>query len=341
MTALKEFDRLESTGLWRAKPEDQRREVIVSLGEATLTLSDTTGLPLAHWSLGAVVRANGTKMPAIFHPDGDPGETLELGEDSVEMAQGIDKLLRAIEKRRPRPGYLRLVLGLGFVLAIAAIGIFWLPGALERYTVNVVPPVKRAEIGHALLDRLTRVSGQPCSQPDAQRSLARLSQRILGPTRADSVVVLPGGVSESAHLPGNLILLARSVVEDHEDPDVAAGYVLAEHVRASEHDPLTDLLDHAGLLASLRLLTTGILPPEALDAYAEHMLLRPTAEPEIDTLLVAFETAELRSTPYAFARDITGESTLALIEADPLAGRASREVLSDGDWVRLQGICGN
>jgi hypothetical protein len=48
----------------------------------------------------------------------------------------------------------------------------------------------------------------------------------------------------------------------------------------------------------------------------------------------------LRSSPYAYALDITGETVLPLIEADPRRALGSREVLKDADWVRLQGICG-
>ena len=40
MTALTEFQRLECTGLWREAPEAQKREVIVSFGDATLVLSE-------------------------------------------------------------------------------------------------------------------------------------------------------------------------------------------------------------------------------------------------------------------------------------------------------------
>ena len=55
-TALTEYARLESGGLWKAGPDAQRREVVVSFGEATLVLSDTAGRPLTHWSLPAVER---------------------------------------------------------------------------------------------------------------------------------------------------------------------------------------------------------------------------------------------------------------------------------------------
>ncbi|QRF65273.1 hypothetical protein [Ponticoccus alexandrii] len=339
MTALKEFDRLEATGLWRPAPDVQRREVVVSLGDATLTMSDIQNRPLAHWSLGAVIRANGSAVPAIYHPDGDPGETLELGEGERDMIAGIDKLLRAIDRKRPHPGKLRFLLSGTIFAILLGLAVFWLPGALERYTVQVVPMVKRAEIGERLLTQITRVTGQPCMTPDARQPLRRLARRVLGDT--GSVVIVPAGARRSAHLPGRVILLHRNVLEDHEDPDVAAGFILTEALRARQSDPLADVLDHAGLWASLRLLTTGNLPDAALDAYAEHLLTSRPVDPPMEPWLTAFSEAELRSSPYAYARDITGESVLPLIEADPRAAEGSRAVLTDADWVRLQGICGS
>ncbi|MBV2358710.1 hypothetical protein KUH32_02910 [Thalassococcus sp. CAU 1522] len=339
MTALSEYDRLEAVGLWRASPEDQRREVIVSLGDATLTMTDTKGQVLAHWSLAAISRANRGAGPVLYHPDGDPGETLELAEDETQMIDGIERLLRAIDRRRPHPGKLRFVLAAGFTAALLAAAFLWLPDALLRHTVNVVPAVKRAEIGAALMARMTRVTGAPCAQPDGQRALRNLARRLLGEGRAEALVVLPSAVPGTAHLPGRRILLNRTIVEDFEDPDVTAGFVLAEHLRAQRSDPLGDLLNEAGLWASLRLLTTGVLPDAALDAYAERLLAQQPDRLPDALLLDAFEKAELRSAPYAYALDITGETTLSLIEADPRAAEGSRQVLSDSDWLRLQSIC--
>jgi hypothetical protein len=340
MTALKDFDRLEATGLWRASPEDQRREVIVSLGDATLTMSDMNNQALAHWSLAAVQRANGSDIPAIYHPDGDPGETLELPEDEAQMIEGIDYLLRVIERRRPHPGKLRWFLGVGLAAALAAGAVFWLPGALRDYTVSVLPPVKRAEIGQALLGHMARVTGQPCHTEEAAAPLSALKSRLFGEEGMQQLVVVPAGVQSSAHLPGGIILLNRSVVEDHEDPDVVAGYVLAQSVAAEQSDPLIALVDHAGLIDALRVLATGALPDATLASYAEELLKQPVKPLDAQALLPAFERAELRSSPYAYALDITGETVLPLIEADPRRALGSREVLKDADWVRLQGICG-
>ncbi|MCI2399186.1 hypothetical protein [Aliiroseovarius subalbicans] len=337
MTALTNYDRLESPGLYRASAEDQRRNVIVSVGEATLTITDTHEHPLIHWSLPAIRRLNPGTRPALFAPGKDSEEELEL--DDATMIDAIEKVRNVIAKRQPRPGRLRHVLTGGLVAAVLAAGVFWLPGALTRYTATVVPAPTRAAVGQLLLDRFARVAGKRCAEPRGTASLARLGMRVLGPGAAQ-IVVLPSGVAQAGHLPGGIILLNRALVEDYEEPDVAGGFILAEALRAALHDPMEDLLTQAGLLSTLRLLTSGKVPDEALDTYAETLLTTPpTALPQ-PALLAGFEATRLRATPYAYALDQTGETTLGLIEADPVPVEDATPLLDDGDWISLQGICG-
>ena len=337
MTALSKYDRLEATGLWRANPSAQRREVVVSIGDATLVISDINDRALTHWSLAAVERASSDGPEAVFYPDGDPEETLELDVSESEMITAIDTLRQAVARARPHPGRVR---GLGAAVsmtAVAALAIFWLPGALVDHALRVVPAVKEAEIGSALLRRMERVSGPPCRSIESVPALKALAERS-GVAR---VVVLPGGVREALSLPGGNIVINSTLVEGFEEPDVAAGYVLAERVGSVIAPPLRQLLEHAGKRATATLLTTGELPARALDAFAEDRLARPTTLLPADVLLPAFAAAELRSTPYARARDISGEQTLEMIEADPMGAAAPAPIMRDADWLQLQAICGN
>jgi hypothetical protein len=336
MTALKKYARLEATGLWRSGAEDQRREVIVSFGDATLVIKNMNDRALAHWSLAAVERANPGERPALYHPDGDPDETLELTDGEAEMIEAIETLRRAISRARPRPGRLRLASTLVIAGLLLALLLFWLPGALRDHTLRLVPPAKRAEIGGALLERIERLSGPRCSDPGGTAALGLLSLRL----KAGRLAILPDLTRDSLHLPGGLILLDRAVLEDFEEPDVAAGYILAEQTRRAARDPLRDLLRWSGPWQNLRLLTTGDLAPEALDAYAAHLATAPRPPADTTALLERFSKAALRSTPYAYGRDITGESTLPLIEGDPMAGKLTEPLLSDANWLRLQNICG-
>ena len=310
--------------------------MIVSIGDATLVISDLKDQALTHWSLAAVDRTNPGQTPALYHPDGDPGETLELPDNETEMIEAIEKLRRAINRSRPKPGRLRWVGMVASVAVVAALAVFWMPGALRDHAIKVVPEVKRVSLGTALLKRLERVSGPACESPGGSAALSRLTKRL----EVGRVAILPDMTRASLHLPGRLIVLDRAVLEDYEEPDVAAGYVLTEDVARSEHDPLRALLEAVGLRENFRLLTTGDISSEALDAYAEQLLMRPAATPKVDAQLARFAKAELRSKPYAFARDITGESTLPLIEGDPMNGKLTAPLMSDADWLRLQSICG-
>lgn len=58
MTALDKYQRIEALGLWRADNVSQRKDVLISIGETTLLISDMQEQPLAHWSLAAIERAN-------------------------------------------------------------------------------------------------------------------------------------------------------------------------------------------------------------------------------------------------------------------------------------------
>jgi hypothetical protein len=338
MTALKKYQKLESSGLWRDAADAQRREVVVAFGEASLILSDPrTGNPLAHWSLPAVLRMNPGAQPALYAPDsGAEAETLEI-EDST-MVGAIETVRGAIDHARARPGRLRSGL-----IATGAVGtlllcVLWLPQALITQTAAMVPDSKRAEIGRMALADETRVTGLPCAQPLGLSAAGRLSDRVLG-AGGGQILFVRDGVRTAAHLPGNIILLSRHLVEDQDGPDAAAGFALAEKLRAETDDPLVPILRHAGLVATFRLLTSGMLPEGSLDGYAETALpAEPVALPD-PLLLERFRSAEIASSPYAYALDPSGEAVRGLIEADPFRTGAPPPVLPDGEWISLQAIC--
>lgn len=333
MTALEQFQRLEASGLWRPGPEAQRRNVVVSLGDASLVLTDAGERPLAHWSLAAIERRNGQERPALYAPGLDAEDELEI--DDEVMIEALEKVRRSVARRRPRSGRVRFRLMLAFCAVLTAVALFWLPGAVVRYTAAIAPEAKREAIGRDLLGRMQRVSGQPCANASGRPALRAFEARL----GADQILVMRDGVATTAHLPDGTILLGRAVVEDHESPAVAAGFVLAERLRMAEQDPLLELLQFSGIWATLKLMTQADLPPRALDLYAEH-LLRADPQPVPDpVLLAAFDAASLVAAPYAYALDITGETTIGLIEGG-LPAASARPVLGDDLWVALQGICG-
>ncbi len=334
MTALNKYQRLEASALWRDQADAQRREVIASIGDATLVISDMQDRPLAHWSIPAIERANPGKTPAIFHPYGDPEETLELPEGEEEFVAAIEKLRKAIHKKEPRSGRLRTGVFVVMATAIVAGGVFWLPDALRKHLASVVPDINRVVIGQDILAHSESFTGTPCRSDAAEQALKDLAKR----TGVAEIVVLPGGIRETASLPGGTVLLARSILEDHDDAAVIAGYVAAEGLRSELRAPLDYLLESSGLGTSFRLLTTGTLTPEILSGFAETLSTEAPFDIESSALVEHFSSLNLKGAPYGYAVDISGESTIDLIEADSLIGEVP-DILDAGSWQALQNIC--
>jgi hypothetical protein len=339
MTALKKYQRLECGGLWRETPQDQRREVLVRFGDATLVLSDPkSGTAISHWSLPAIERINKGQEPPVFAPGPEAAESLELTDPDMIAALGTVR--QAVQAATARPGRLRGVLLAGAALAVVAVAALWLPGALVRHTASVVPPAQRADLGQRALDDLARVTGANCQNQLGLQALAGLAERVFGPVDTPILYVMPEGVTRPLHLPGDLIVLPRRMIEDANGPEAVAGAALVERVRARAHDPIIPMLDHAGLRATLQLLTTAALPEGALTGYGEALLRRAPDGLSDAQLLAAFEAAQIPATPYAMAIDPDGKATAGLLAGDPYKGLAPTPLIADEAWIALQGICG-
>ncbi|MEJ6389281.1 hypothetical protein [Gymnodinialimonas ulvae] len=337
MTALQEYRRLEAIGLWREHAEDQRREVIVALGDVSLVMSSPSGEAIGHWSLPAVERRNPGKRPALYAPAPDSEEELELSDP--EMIAAIERICAAIARTRPHPGRLRLYLAGGAILVGVLAAALWLPDAMIRQTVSLLPPAKRLDIGHQLLAEISNIAGRPCGASSGRTALVRLASRTYGPDNPPRIVVFPATIPDTLTLPGDIVVASAALAEDYETPEVFAGYLLAERTRSEATDPVEALLRHAGIGATFRLLTTGDIAAEPIHAHAATLLSHDTMRADESVLLDHFAEVGISSQPYAFAQDVSGESVLGLIEADPLRGQTTEPVLTDGDWVSLQEIC--
>lgn len=333
MTALAEYARLESRGIWRADQNAQRRDVIVSFGDATLILTDKADRPLTHWSLPAIERLNRGVRPAIFSPDPDHGETLEIDDDT--MIDALETIRRTVQKRQAHPGALRRMLGLAVLVLFALLVILVLPGALTRHTLRSLPASTRTQIDTALLHELELLTGPACNDRTGKRSLKRLQGRL----QSGPIVVLPGELPGPLTLPGGTVVLDRAMAELPDDPAVTAGYVLQAELNATTNDPLAHVLDSSGWRVMLQLLTTGHPPQGGLQPAARALITTPVSRPDDAALIERFNVAQTPLKPWAYDIDISGESVSALIVNEN--GRETRPILDDGNWIALQSICEN
>ncbi len=331
MTALHEYQRLEAAGLWRDGKDAQRREVIIGLRDATIVLSDPkTDWPLTQWSLPAVVRISEADGFVTFASAEDGLETLEI--DDPAMIAAFDKLRRVIDRRRRRPGRLRNALMAACTALVLAGAAIWLPFRLTSFTAARLPEAARAAIGDLALADIQKTTGSFCTAHLGQIAAENLARRI-DPAEPPLILVMGTGLARPTALPGGMILLPNEVVSAAEGPDQLAGIVLAEMVRARANDPLTDILNHAGFVASLRLLSSGALPADALNGYG--IALAQTDQAPLDPLLLqeAFALTKISAAPYLDrAPDVIGIT-------DPMPKGSDPIVLEDGDFLGLQYIC--
>jgi hypothetical protein len=338
MTALPEFERLESGGLWRASPDAQRRDVTVSFGNATLVIADGAGRALTHWSLPALIRKNAGKFPALYVPDAAGSEELEL--DDETMINAIEKVSNALIRAKPKPGKLRLLSTATIIAAIIVAGVFWAPAALTRQTLSVVPQSKRTEIGATILGHYQRLTGTTCRNAAGTQALASLKTRLLGRDASGQFVVVQTLPQGAVTLPGGITLLDRALVEQHDDVAIPAGFIIAANSDRGRNDLLDAVLKQAGLRMTMTLLTTGDLPSDVLKDYALSISQDVTPATDQDAVLAAFDAAQISTLPYAAVLDTrTSTPNDGLVARDPMSGRDTPLILEDRAWVGLQGIC--
>ena len=289
MTALKAYERLECTGLWRSGPAMQRREVVVSCGQATLILTDMQNRPLAHWSLAAIDVQTHKEDAATLRPAPGSEESLEISDKT--MLEALQKVQKAIDRSRPHPGRLRFILAVSSVVLLSFVTLIWGPQAMVSYASNVLPEAKRAQLGMALVERIGQLAGPYCTSPEGIRSAALLVER-LAPKAALELRVLPGQRTAPIVLPGGKVILFDNMVWQSDDPAVTAAYVAAAIATLNDADPLGFYLEDAGPFVSISLITSNELSNRQLDQLAKIALSdqrRPAsaAQPPASTALPA------------------------------------------------------
>ena len=144
-------------------------------------------------------------------------------------------------------------------------------------------------------------------------------------------MVLSSGVTGVQILPGGITLLDRGLLENHDDPSVAAGFILLTQTPTNNIDPLSAVLDSAGVQATVRLLTTGDIDNDYLRTYADQVFLRQMDYVVDETLAPTFDLANVPLD--AIAPLIGAEQT------DQNIRNVNPQILNDNAWIALRGIC--
>ena len=338
MTALTQYQRLEATGIWRKSAEAQRLDVIISIGESSLVITDINEKPLAHWSLAALAVTQSKDGSKLYHPDGDPGEILELGSNENEMAKAIEKLMKAVDRRRPKPGRLRIFSLASISIVILGLSIFWLPAALRDYTQKIIPEVREQEMGKAVFNEFISFVGAPCSRELGIIALDKFSSNLS--LEEYSFYIVPSETIEAIHLPGKIIVVSKALVEDFDDPDVLAGHILAQIQREAKSNALDELMKQMNNIEIIQFLLGKSPDASTLRGFSKDWIIKKQVDIDLEILMNEFNKRAISALPYSYAIDVTGQSTQFMINSEKISQKVRKPSLDDSAWLALQTICG-
>ena len=266
MTALQRYLRLEAVGQWREAPDAAPREVVVSLGRATLLLSDMREQPLGHWALGGIRVLNERDAAGATVYAMSAGETLAIRDR--DMVDAIAAVRRALPEPPPaRRRYIGRILAVLALVLLVAAG----PPYVRQVTAGLIPAEQEADLGARMLAVLVAEHGPPCDDPAGVDALEKLGWSLAGSGHAQIRVMRIGDLRAAA-LPGNILLLGRAAIET-EPQNQISGWIF----RASDSDgaPLRNLVLQAGFVADVRYIRTGHFDDAAVARAAETALRLP------------------------------------------------------------------
>lgn len=337
MISNAKFVRLEAPGYWRQNIEKPGRHVAVHLGDTSITLYSKSNVALGHWSLHGIRRIDGGGSPAIYAVDSSETEVVEISDetmiDAIEQWQN-EKAAAPKKFKFPVRGAVAALLALAVAAAIA----HFAPREGPRLVASFVTPSSREKIGERLFESLKPELARHCESEEGADALKKLAARLYPEDRVE-IKIVDGLEPESAHLPGGTIVIDKGLLTRHDGPEAVAGHVLLEHLIMAENDPVARLIDKAGLPAAPNIVFESLIEDELLLDFFRSMQAEPRPPVAPEELLEQFRASGFSSTPFGLTFEGNREVADAAVESDPFKNATYQPLLSDGDWIRLQGIC--
>lgn len=268
MTAIDKYIRLEAVGQWKETPDDAGQEIIVSFGDATLVLSDFQETPTSHWALAGMRRLSLEGTKAVYSPDTQGFETLEI--DDAAMVEAISQVSRLTQTQTPkkRRGYGLWVAFIFLLFGIAAIA----PIAIRYQARAMTSPESARYIGYQMIDS-TGIDQCSNSEGNAARDL--LVERVFdGDTHR---LIISNEVQGSLVYPGGLIILGISELQGFLSPDDLSNWLINNSNIVDT--TLNAMFRQAPLMSMVNYISSGELRSEIIDDMAIGIALNNNAMP--------------------------------------------------------------
>ncbi len=270
MTAIEKYTRLEALGQWRESPGLPPREVVVSFENATLVLSDMNENPLCHWAMAATSRLSLDGSKAVYTPDTEGFETLEIND--AEMVEAIAQVSRAAITTKRQTPWLRWVFVAFLIAGIAAI-FYAAPSLLRDQALRMTGPESARKLG---TDMVATLDADICRglDADAVRELFQFRAFSDGGTS----LVFVRNQRPARAFPGGVVVIGNATLQAMQSPDELAALSIA--LSAQSGATMVELFDASSPRELFGYITSGKLSKERLAQAARTT----TARFEIDNI---------------------------------------------------------
>ena len=265
MTALDRYTRLEALGQWREAPEQDPQEVVVSFGNATLVLSDLNEIPLCHWAMAATSRMSLEGSKAVYTPDTEGFETLEI--DDAEMVEAIAQVSRAAVTVNRRTPWLRWVFLMILVSIIAAIS-YVTPTLLRDQALRMTSLESARKMG---TDMVATLGVKICREARADAARELFQSRVFPDGR--TLLVIANNQPQVSVFPGGVILIGGNTLQNIQTPNELADLVTA--LAAENETSVARLFEASSLRELFEYITSGTLSKSRLADAANSIINAP------------------------------------------------------------------
>lgn len=273
MTAIDKYTRLEALGQWRESPDHPPREVVVSFGNATLVLSDLKEKPLCHWAMAATSRISLEGSKAVYTPDTEGFETLEI--DDAQMVEAIAQVSRASVVVKQRKPWLRWVFLAILILVISTV-FYITPTMLQGQATRMTGAESARKLG---TDMLATLNPDICREPRADTARALFQSRVF--PNNEALLVIARNQPQPHAFPGGVFLIGADTLQAMQSPNDLAN--LATTLTAKNNATLDQLFEESSMRELFEYITTGKMSEERLAKAAQEIVDEPDNSQTVET----------------------------------------------------------
>lgn len=265
MTAIDKYIRLEALGQWRESPDEPAREVVVSFGNATLVLSDLDESPLCHWAMAATSRLTLDGAKAVYTPDTEGFETLEI--DDAEMVEAIAQVSSASASIKRQTPWLRWVF-IAFIMATIGAISYVTPSLLRSQAVNMTGPESARKLG---ADMIAALDVDICREPRAGIARELFQSRVFPDGR--TLLIVARNQPRARVFPGGIIVIGSDALQAMKTPGELAA--LTTTLFAQSETTLVQVFETSSPRELFEYITSGRLSDERLASAAQNIINGP------------------------------------------------------------------